>query len=46
MHMVITETTSATDSMQVCFYILWEIEVDDEVDAVDVYSSCNLEIQS
>lgn len=45
MHMVVTEATSATDSMQVCFYILRKIEVDDEVDTVNIYSPCDLEIE-
>lgn len=36
----VAKASRPSDSVQVCFGILWEIEVDDHVDRLDVNTSC------
>lgn len=34
------ESTGTTDTMKVCFGVLWEVEVDNDVDGLNVDTAC------
>lgn len=37
----VTETAGTTDTMQICFGSLWEVEVDDDVHCLNINTSCD-----